>query len=447
LAHKRIGDHAVVLGGSIAGLLAARVLSDAYHCVTVVDRDELSASVIARRGVPQAKHIHGLIVRGGQIMEELFPGLTEDLVAHGAVMADQLGDVRLYFSGHRLRQASSGIRILSMSRPCLESYVRARVHALPEVTFADRQDVIGLATTSDRRRVTGARIFARTQRSTEETLDADLVVDATGRGSRLPLWLESLGYGRPAEDKVTAGVGYATGMFQLRPQALGNSKAVICAPTPEHPRGAALAAVEGDRHIVTLIGVLGDRPPTNLASFVEFSRSLPFSDVYDAIIGAEPLETIVAFSFPASVRRRFERMSHFPRGLLVMGDAACSFNPIYGQGMAVAAIEAMILRQHLERGREPSPSKLLRDLAKAIDAPWDMSSGADLAFPGVGGGRRTVKSRLANAYITRLHAAAANDAGLAAAFLRVAGLIERPQSLMRPDVAVRVLSNTVGASR
>jgi 2-polyprenyl-6-methoxyphenol hydroxylase-like FAD-dependent oxidoreductase len=446
LAHQRIGDHAVVLGASIAGLLAARVLAGAYRRVTVVDRDELTPSDTVRRGVPQSKHIHGLIVRGGQIMDELFPGFSEELVAHGAAMADQLRDARLYFSGHRLRQASSGIHILSLSRPCLEAYVCGRVRALPEIVFADQRDVVELVASPDRRRVIGVRVVPRTHGASEETVHADLVVDATGRGSRMPRWLETLGYGRPVEDKVRADVAYSTGMFRLRPAALGDDLAIICAPSAAHPRGGAMAAVEEDRHIVTLIGVLGDRPPTTLEGFAEFARSLPVSDIYDAIVDAELLEPIARINFPVSVRRRYERMARFPDGLLVMGDAACSFNPIYGQGMAVAAIEANVLRRHVKLGREPRPRKFLHDLAKAIDAPWEMSSGADLALPGVSG-RRTAKSRLANAYATRLHAAAATDAGLAAAFLRVAGLIERPEALMRPRVAMRVLANTIGGQR
>ena len=267
-----IGDHAVVLGGSMAGLLVARVLADAYNRVTVVECDDLCDSVAPRRGVPQGSHIHGLIARGGQILDELLPGITESLTARGVPTMDQLRDARLYFSGHRLRQAESGVMVLSASRPCLAAHVRARVRSLPGVTFADRRDVLGLVT-QDRARVIGARLIPRADGSTEEIVHADLVVDATGRGSRLPLWLEDFGYGRPAEEKVRTGVGYATGMFRLRPDALGHDKAVIAAPTPAHPRGAGLAMVEGQRHVVTLMGILGDRPPTDLAGFLDFHRA------------------------------------------------------------------------------------------------------------------------------------------------------------------------------
>jgi 2-polyprenyl-6-methoxyphenol hydroxylase-like FAD-dependent oxidoreductase len=204
--------------------------------------------------------------------------------------------------------------------------------------------------------------------------------------------------------------------------------------------------IEGQRHIVTLMGMLGDRPPTDLAGFRDFAKSLRIPDVYDAIVDADPPDKLVGFSFPASVRRRYERMRRFPDGLHVMGDSICSLNPIYGQGMSVAAIEALVLREHFKRGHKPRPRRVLRDFAKAIDAPWEMAAGADLAFPGVDG-RRTAKARMANAYIPRLHAAAAHDAALAIEFLRVSGLVEHPAALFRPSVVMRVVKHSVRLNR
>jgi flavin-dependent dehydrogenase len=316
------------------------------------------------------------------------------------------------------------------------------VRTLPGVTFADCRDVVGFATTPDRDRVTGARVIRRAAGSTEETLDADLVVDATGRGSRTPLWLDGLGYGRPTEEKISIGVGYASGTFRLAPGTLGRDLAIINAPTPAHPRGGGLSALEGDRHIVTLMGMLGDHPPTDYPGFLAFAKSLQFPDIYDAIRDAEPLDAPVSYRFPASVRHRYERLPRFPDGLVVTGDAACSFNPIYGQGMSVAALEALALRRHLTLGREPRTPKVMRDIARVTDLPWDMAAGGDLAFPGVEGSRNT-KVRLGNAYLPRLHAAAAHDAKLTVEFLRVAGMLARPETLFRPDLVLRVLRRSL----
>jgi 2-polyprenyl-6-methoxyphenol hydroxylase-like FAD-dependent oxidoreductase len=435
---RQLGDRAVVLGASMAGLLAARVLADAYAQVTVVDRDQLPEVGTHRRGVPHGRHLHALLAAGQQALEELLPGLTAELIANGAAAGDVLDNGRWYLSGHRLRQTPTGLVALCASRPFLEGHVRARVRALPNLTFLDSRDILGLAMASDGRRVTGARVRRRAGGSAEQLLDADLMVDATGRGSRTPAWLEALGYPRPQTEQVRIGLGYATRTYRLPPDALGGDLGMLHGSTPEHPRGGALLLVEGGRWMVTLAGMLGDYPPTDPDGFLAFARSLRFPDIYQAIGDGEPLDDPVGFRFPASVRHRYERLDRFPDGLLVVGDAVCSFNPIYGQGMSVAAAQALALRRHLERGTRPQPRRLFAELARVVDVPWDIAVGGDLAFPGVQG-RRTVKVRLVNAYLARLHAAAAHDARLASAFLRVAGLVARPESLLRPDVVLRVL--------
>jgi 2-polyprenyl-6-methoxyphenol hydroxylase-like FAD-dependent oxidoreductase len=439
---RQIGDRAVVLGASLAGLLAARVLADAYAKVTVIDRDQLPQTPMNRRGVPHGRHAHGLLTGGQQALEELFPGLTAELVAHGAPVGDMLANGRWYLNGHRLRQAHAGLVALSPSRPLLEGQIRARVRALPNVAFVDRCDIIGLVATPDGRRVTGARVLHRADGSAEQVLGADLVIDATGRGSRTPVWMEAFGYPRPDEDQVRIGLSYATRTYRLPPDALDGDLAVLQTATSEHPRSGVLLRLEGDRWMVTLGGRLGDHPPTDPDGFLAFARSLRFPDIYQAVRDAEPLDDPVGFRFPASVRHRYERLDRFPDGLLVLGDAVCSFNPVYGQGMSVAAVEALALRRHVVGGAVLQPRRFFRDLARVVDVPWDIAVGGDLVFPGVPG-RRTRKVRLINAYLARLHAAAAHDASLASAFLRVAGLVAPPQTLLGPRVAVRVLRGSL----
>ena len=215
--------------------------------------------------------------------------------------------------------------------------------------------------------------------------------------------------------------------------------------TPQHPRGGAFQVLDAERLIVTLGGVLGDHPPTDPDGFLAFARSLRFPDIYETIRDAEPLDDPVGFRFPASVRHRYERLTRFPDGLLVLGDAVSSFNPIYGQGITVAALEALALRRHLERGIQPQPHRFFADLARVVDVPWDIAAGGDLVFPGVPG-RRTLKVRLISAYLARLHAAAAHDATLASAFVRVIGMVAPPRSLLGPSVALRVLRGTLRAA-
>lgn len=437
-ANDRIDGRTVVLGGSMAGLLAARALADVCSEVTVVDRDELVTYGTHRRGVPQARHAHALLSRGQQVLEELFPGLTEDLTRSGVPTGDVLGDVRMHIGGHRLRQVSTGLVAVSASRACLEDCVRSRVGELHGVRFTPPSDVVGLVTTPDRRRVTGARILRRADASAEEILEADLVIDATGRGSRAPVWLETLGLERPHEERVGIDLGYVTRRYRLPPDALDGDLASLHAPTPAHPRGGVLARLEGNQWMLTLAGMLGDHPPTDPDGFLAFAQSLSFPDIGAAIREAESLDAPVAFRFPASVRRRYERLAHLPAGFLPMGDSMCSFNPIYGQGMTVAALQALTLRRHVTRFGLTHPSRLLRDVSDVADPAWDTATGADLAFPGATG-QRTWKGRIAGSYINRLHAAAEHDAQVAAAFARVSGLVDRPEALLSPSVVARVL--------
>lgn len=439
------GDRAVVLGGSMAGLLAASVLADAYSEVVVVERDALPDTATYRRGVPQSHHIHGLLARGQQALEELFAGLTAELVDLGAPAGDMLEHVRLYLGGHRLRPGSSGLLALQASRPLLEARLRARVRALPCVELMEQCDVAGLTATPEGGRVTGVRVVRRLDGSAEQILPADLVVDATGRGSRTPAWLEMLGHERPPVERVRIGIGYASRTYRFTPDLLGGDLGVINAATPEHPRGGGLAAMEGDRFIVTLFGILGDHPPADPEGFVDFAGTLQFPDIHEAVRKAEPLDDPVAFRYPASVRNHYERMSRFPDGLLVMGDAVCTFNPVYGQGMSVVALEALALRDHLQRGR-PDPLRFFRRIGRIVDVPWNMSTGGDLAFPAVEG-RRTPQMRLLTRYLARLHEGASRDPRLGAAFLRVAGLVDPPQSLLAPPVALRVLGGHLFPSR
>jgi 2-polyprenyl-6-methoxyphenol hydroxylase-like FAD-dependent oxidoreductase len=434
-----IGKHAVVLGASMAGLAAARVLAHVYERVTVLERDALPGAAAHRKGVPQSHHAHGLLAAGRVALEELFPGLTDELVANGALSGDLQAKSRWSNQGLRLCPGPSGLQGIALSRPLLEGSIRERVRALPNVWVVDRCVAAGLVGSPDGRRVCGVRVLRRADSSAEEVLEADLVVDATGRGSRSPLWLEALGYPRPAEDEVRVGVAYASRVYRRRRDHADGDRAVVVAATVERPRGGAMLAMEGDRWMVTLNGYLGQRPPTDPDGFVAFAAGLPAPDIFEVISDAEPLGEVLPARYPASVRRRYERLDRFPEGYLVVGDAVCSFNPIYGQGMSVAALEALTLRECLRAG--PAAGLARRFFAKAariVDIPWGIAVGADLRFPGIHGAR-TAKVRLVNAYLARFHVAAATDPVLGGAFLRVVNLMDRPESLLGPSIALRVL--------
>lgn len=437
---NHVGDRAVVLGGGMAGLLSARVLAESYHQVLVVDRDQLSGVDDARRGVPHGRHAHALLARGQHILEELFPGLHDGMTAAGVLTGDLSGNLRWYFNGRRLRAGQSGLASVSATRPVLEAHVRARVEALPNVEFLQRCAIRGLITTADRKRVTGVRVITDATHSVEQVLDADLVVDATGRGSRMPAWLEDLGYPRPAEDRVKIDMAYTTRHFRLREDPYGTDLSINPVASPAHPRGAFFPKLGDGISMLSLTGILGDYPPADHEGFLAFAKSLPATEIYESIRDAEPVDEAVTFRVAASVRRRYERLREFPGGILVIGDAVCAFNPVYGQGMTASALEAVALREHLRSGREPRALAYFKKIAPLVDVPWEISTAGDLGFPGVAGDR-TLKVRVGNAYMAKLHAAATNDPDVTAAFFRVAGLVDPPTALMRPSLMAKVFRN------
>ena len=265
---------------------------------------------------------------------------------------------------------------------------------------------------------------------------------ATGRGARLPAWLEDLGHARPAEQRLEVDIVYASRDLRLPAGALGPDKLVLVFARPGLPRGLFLFAQEHDRWRLSVYGYRGHHPPTDADGFMAFAASVAPPDVMAAIRAAEPLTPVAAHGFPADLRRRYERLRRLPRGLLPFGDAICAFNPVYGQGMAVAAREAVVLRDCLAAGPDGLERRFLRGAARAVDDAWRLATGADLAQPAVAG-RRPAHVRLINAYLRRLHAVAEHDPALALAFIRVVGMLDRPQRLLRPRPVGRVIGGSL----
>ncbi|GGQ35444.1 FAD-binding monooxygenase [Streptosporangium pseudovulgare] len=439
-------DSAVVIGASIGGLLAARALSETHAEVTVVDRDLLPEEAASRRGVPQGRQLHVLLARGREAFDELFPGLTEELAAMGAPLIDLQEQVHWYNDGYRMRRVPSPLVAFGISRPLLEHVVRARVAALPGVNLVAGCEVTSLVAAPGSGRVTGVRVRPRagdTASAAESVIHADLVVDAGGRGSRSPVWLQELGYAPAAQEQVRVGITYVTRTYRREPHHLGGLLGAFTNATPELPRAGIVAAQENGTFAVVLSGMLGEEPPTDDEGMARYAATLTAPQIAEVVRSAVPLSAPVRMRYPASVRRRYERLRRFPDGYLVMADALCSFNPVYGQGMTVAALEALLLRRLLTRGADGLARRFFRGAARIIDAPWSISVGTDLRFPGVEG-RRTATVRFVNAYVNRVHAAATTDPVVGAAFLRVLNLIDAPARLLAPTVALRILWGLLG---
>ncbi|WP_433293587.1 FAD-dependent oxidoreductase [Pseudonocardia sp. CA-142604] len=434
-------QHAIVIGASIAGLCAARALSEFFERVTVIDRDELPAEPVARRGVPQSRQLHFLLARGREALDELFPGMSDELIGAGAVAADMQAAVNWNFAGHRLRRAESGLIGIGVSRSLLEFTVRSRVTQLPPVTLVERCDVTDLLVDPDLRRVTGVRTRRHAEGSAGSALDADLVVDASGRGTRGATWLEARGYQRAPEERLRIQLAYQTRSYSREPEDLAADFGSVYAPYPEQTRSAAINTVAVDRFTVCLSTCGGEDLPAREEAMAEFAESIGGHDIAEIIRTATPLSEPVLMRFPESVRRHYEQLDRLPEGYLVVGDALCSFNPLYGQGMTVAALEALLLMSLLRERADDLARRFFSAASDLLDTPWNMTTSGDIQFAHVEG-EPSVEMLEMEAYFQRYREAAANDAVLTGALLRVFNLLDEPSRLSEPDLKARVLQAT-----
>ena len=443
--HTPPGRRAVVIGASLAGLLAARVLSESFDEVVVLDRDAVPTVPAHRKATPHTRHAHGLLARGCQALEELFPGIRDEWIAAGGRPGDLQRNVPFYGGRTRFASGTAGVQGMSVGRVVIEATVRQRVLALPQVRLASGVEVQGLALSADRRSVCGVKVLAVASLGdagcAATRLPAALVVDAGGRASRLPQWLRAAGFEAPAEERVKVDIRYATAYFERLPGEVPGAEVVLCTATPDCPLPAVLLAQEGERWVITLGGYSGDVPELDRAGFIRRAQRMA-PEIAEVAQAGRFVADPIGYRFPHSQRRRYEHLRRFPQGLLALGDSICSFNPIYGQGMTVAACEALVLRQVLDARGAALPADLAKRFFKAaariVDVAWTTAVGADLAIPSVEG-KRSPAVRLVNAYVARVFRAAQHDPVVALAFLKVAHLLEQPPSLMRPAMLLRVL--------
>ena len=438
----RAGRDAVVLGGSMAGLLAAAVLARAFDHVTIVERDELRGDGEARRGVPQGRHVHLLLPRGGEALDELFPGLTAELIRDGARSSERLDQVHFEVGGHQFCQDRTvvGTPVYEQSRPFLEAHVLRRVRAMPNVSVLDQHDVAGLRADPSGRVVTGARVVSRHGPASERELAADLVVAATGRNGTVPAWLTELGYDAPAEEEVRVDIKYATRRMRLDPALMAPTDVILVGATPTRPTLLGAAAQEGDTWIVTFAGFGGHHPPAASEAWRSFGDTWVPRRFVEAIHKGECLSDVLVHRFPSNLRRRYDKLDRFPDGLIVAGDAVCSFNPIYGQGMTIAALEALALRDCLAHGTRDLPHRYFKAASRPVARAWQFAIGADLSMPpDVVPGPRPLPLRVVNRYLDSYQAGAEHDSVLATHFFDVTGFEAPVRTLFGPGSLARIV--------
>ena len=428
----------MVLGGSLAGLTAAAGLAERFDLITIIESDLLPLVGEHRNGVPQDRHAHILLPGGLRSLAELLPGIVDDLQRHGAHIVDA-PEIRFYIAGGRLALSDPSLSACIATRPLLEAVVRRRVLDLPNVRVVEQTVAEGLLIDPHGADVTSVKVRSRTTANAHSVMDADRVVDATGRRSRGPEWMATLGYPAPDEERLHVGVHYSTRLFRRDPADLGGCRNVHVTIPPGQRHGGVALAVEEDRWLVTLVGSLGERPPTALEEFIEHARTLWRDDLHQIVAGAEPIGGAATGAFPHYLRRRYDRLRRFPGHYVVTGDAVCSLNPVYAQGMSVAIRDAQVLGQVLDRhGMDRVGRRFFRRTRPVIDRAWTLARGADLGDPGVDG-RRTAGWRLLNRYINRLLTVAHHDPLVADAFLRVNAMMAPPPHLFRPRIAFRTL--------
>jgi 2-polyprenyl-6-methoxyphenol hydroxylase-like FAD-dependent oxidoreductase len=430
-----------IIGASMAGLLAARVLADIASEVLIIERDTPPDQPESRKGVPQGRHAHALLRAGALIVEELFPGLMQDLVARGAQRLFWLASGLWWqFDGYRVRHGND-FEVTTFTRPFLEDAIRKRVAALPNVRIQSGISARGILEHDGQ--VKGV-VIGSEGNGTESPLDADLVVDASGRGSQAGVWLKALGHMPPPVDEVHIDMGYASRLLRREPGQLPDRTYVATLGTPPHcKRSAYLLPVEGDRWLVTLCGFFGDHASTNDADFLSFAESLPTDDIASVLRRAEPLTPIVTHRLPSNQWRRFEKLKKPPASFVTIGDGICSFNPIYGQGMSSAAQQAIALRRAVEKHSFASPDlprSFYQAATKIVANPWQIAAGGDFCYPEATGPRPPLIDAL-NFYLRKAIVAAQHDPVVATTIANVQNLVAPPPSLLRPQIALRVLKS------
>ncbi|MEP6544768.1 2-polyprenyl-6-methoxyphenol hydroxylase-like oxidoreductase [Microcoleus vaginatus GB1-A2] len=448
-------SHAIIIGGSLAGLLASRVLAKHFDRVSIVERDFFPEKPAPRPGIPQSRHLHLLLNRGKIILEQLFPGLENELVAAGAPSLDPKSIGWFSPAGWAPQFSPDLNDLIVFSRDLLDSHIRRRLAENTNVHFLEGGTVTGFLADASRAEVTGVSVRFRDRHNPgnihTENLNADLVVDASGKVSKTPQWLKSLGYEPPQETAINAFVGYASRIYKCSGKLSDTAPVFVSLGPPFRTRGGAIFPIEGNRWLVSLNGGDRDYPPADEAGFLEFVRTLPTPTIYDAIKDAEAITPIYSYRGTENRLRHYDRLLRYPENLIIIGHAVCAFNPIYGHGMTVAALDAQMLDKCLQKQRERYPEgdltglarQFQQKLAKLHTIPWTFAISQDSRYRGSQGAKLNLATRLTIDYMDLVLKVLVGDAKVCQAFLEVAHMIESPTVLFHPSIAVKAIGQLV----
>lgn len=455
---KVLGDRAIVIGGSITGLLTAKVLTNYFKRVTIVERDRFPERPEPRKGIPQCTQLHILLTRGRQIIEELFPGICDELVTQGAATVDMIGDVKWLNPFGWAKRFPSGFMALSFSRYILDWLIYQRLIATDSIDFLEQAHVTELVSSKYDKAVSGVKIKQRddTGQKIDQTLLADLVVDASGYSSKAPQWLEAIGYQAPKETRITTGMGYASRLYEIPSDFQADWKGVyIQAAPPKRTRMGVLYPIENNRWIVGVCDTTPNRPSKEETAFLEALRQLPSPIIYNAVKQAKPATSIRIYYPPGNRLRHYEKLARQPERFVILGDAVCSFTPIYGQGMTVAALGAIILGKcltEISQDRSLNLCGLAKTfqtrLAKINADPWIAATSQDAKYPSVEGITKapSIAEKLIGWYLDRVICltTTAKNPETAIALSEVFHMIKSAGTLFHPRITLQVLKQAMG---
>jgi len=435
---------AVVIGASISGLMAARALSNHFGKVIVFERDSLADDEHPRKGVPQAHHVHVLLTSGLDALEHYFPGIVDEMVREGVDRMAWSEDMRWYQAGSWKTRTPCGISFYPQARVALEGRIRARLRQQPQVEICSGYSVQGLIYDAAHQSVTGVSVMQDGQLS---GMQADLVVDAAGRGSRVLKWLDEFGYPAPPKEVMPIDLVYVSRVYQ-QTDAARDWKGLACHPLPGAPRGGILLPLDSERWMLTLFGYLGEHPAADDEGILRFTQGLPVPDLYNVISQAEPLSDPIKFEYPQQVRQRYDQVERFPNGLLVVGDAMCSLDPVFGQGMTIASKEARALDRALSVDADDRTLRrtFFSACQQIIETPWLVTKSEALRFKNMPG-EHPIFIRILQWYTGHVFALSAESVQVYRAFLDVMHLTAGPEALFRPAVLGRVLGRALSGKK
>lgn len=425
------GKTAIVIGASVGGLVASKVLSKYFESVKIIEKDTLDGSG-ARKGTPQANHVHVLLVKGKQILSKIFPNFEYDLTKSGGIKYDFIKHARYLVPTGWTPRFDSGLISYSCSRSLLESVIRSQVEKTTNIEFLLGNTVTGFELQDDKvTRIT----FNELKTSQKKSIECDFVVDCTGRNSQLPSWLKQLHYETPEETRVDSDIGYSTRYYEIPESFEDDWKiTVVMNRPPSQPKMGGIFQVEKNQWFVTMYSIGKDHPPTDEAGFLDFAKTLPDKIIFETISDAKPISQIYGYRVEGSRLRHYEKLSSIPKNLIAFGDSVCTFNPFYGQGMTVIALSANVLDDSLKKSLNLKnfSKKFHHQLHKTIQYPWLLATGEDFRWPTTKGKKPNSLTRMMQNYVDKVLLTTPKSDRATKAFQEMMQMVKSPTVMFHP---------------